>query len=115
MEGCTWAAQDNSLGISTGLVAEPQLQVASAVQMQTAVTEDSTDEQHWRQGVAKLENRIGRLETLIESLQNQIEEKTRFFAEVENYIKQLVDWTKYSKVAIESLVAELKEAVKSAS
>jgi hypothetical protein len=35
----------------------------------------------------------------------------RFFAEIESYIQRLVEWTKESKQATDSLVAELKEAV----
>lgn len=35
----------------------------------------------------------------------------RFYAEVELYITRLVEWTKNSKEATDSLVAELKKAI----
>jgi hypothetical protein len=35
----------------------------------------------------------------------------RFFADMEAYIKKLVAWTKESKDAVDSLVADLKKTV----
>ncbi len=46
------------------------------------------------------------------SVQNNINPKNRFFADIEAYIKNLVAQTKESKDAIDSLVADLKKAVK---
>jgi hypothetical protein len=42
---------------------------------------------------------------------DDINPEDRFFADMEAYIKKLVAWTKESKDAVDSLVADLKKAV----
>jgi hypothetical protein len=78
LEGYTWAAQDNTLGLSTGVLVDPLLQMQPAVQVQNVVREHSADEQDWRQaitrlegGIGLLEDRMSGLEVAIKNLQNE--------------------------------------------
>jgi hypothetical protein len=45
------------------------------------------------------------------SVWDDINPENSFFADMETYIKNLVAWTKESKDAVDSLVADLKKAV----
>ncbi|KAH8799651.1 hypothetical protein F5884DRAFT_810774 [Xylogone sp. PMI_703] len=61
--------------------------------------------------IDQFEGKLGGFEGLMENLRKEIEEKTRFFEEVEAYNEKLVTWSKDSKNAIDGLVAKLKEEV----
>ncbi|KAH9204868.1 hypothetical protein DL95DRAFT_494172 [Leptodontidium sp. 2 PMI_412] len=112
LEGYTWSDQAIALRQAAAALGEP-LQAQTSVQSQSAA-----DNQSLRPAtlslddrLAGLEDRIGGLEVVIQNLRNELQEKMRFFAEMEAYIKRLVAWTKESKDAIDGLVADLKKAV----
>ncbi|KAI9767643.1 MAG: hypothetical protein M1840_005514 [Geoglossum simile] len=90
------------------------LELQSAIKEQSIRLEDSIENQDLRQVIAKLESKCDRLEEAIEKLENEIDGKTKFIVEVEEYIKKLVAWTIEFNRAAEGLaedIVEIKEAI----
>ncbi|KAH8650318.1 hypothetical protein BGZ60DRAFT_195330 [Tricladium varicosporioides] len=111
-EDYTWPEQNAALQRAAADLADP-LQIQTSVQLQRS--DHIVAEQGFRPSLedrlARLEDRISGLEVVTQNLRNELEEKMRFFAEMEAYIIRLVAWTKDSKDAVDGLVAELKVAV----
>lgn len=114
--GYTWPGQDSALHQAVSDLGG-QLQAQTSVLSQSAA-DHAAENQGLRPAASSLDDRfeslegkIDGLEVVIQNLRNELQDKMRFFAEMEAYIKRLVAWTKESKDGIDSLVADLKKAV----